>query len=115
MTFASNTSKKINKRSTYLSIILSFSLTILFSAYLELLGWQIIEPDFSLSESWNLSFIYGTLQTVAGASLLGVIFVLIGLIIGNKKKWTVSNYINLWIFGVFIFLLSITGLTLWAP
>jgi hypothetical protein len=97
------------------SALLALSLIIGFSVYIELLGWRILAPDFSLSQAWNKAFVFGAIRTMAGAALFGIVPILLGAIPRRTRLWSISNPVLLWTIGAGVFLLAMAALVAWAP
>lgn len=85
------------------------------AGYIELLGWRILTPDISLAQAWSQTFILGAFRTLAGATLLGFVPVLIGVIPLRTRPWCISHLVVLWILGASVFMLAMAGLVAWAP
>ncbi|WP_304707536.1 hypothetical protein [Haliea sp. E1-2-M8] len=85
------------------------------SVFIELLGWRIITPGLSLPQAWSQLFLGGVFRTVAGATLLGMVLVLLGIILRRTRPWSLANLLLLWSIGAGIFLVAMTALVAWAP
>ncbi|TVR13078.1 MAG: hypothetical protein EA391_14520 [Balneolaceae bacterium] len=85
------------------------------SFYLELLGMRIVQPQISLAEAWSFNFFSGAMRTAAGAAIVGVLFILAGLLPRRLRPSMKEHAIYGWSFGAALFLLVIWVLILWAP
>lgn len=108
--------KLVNKhvRAT-LAILLGLFIVFGTSIYIELLGWRILYNELSLSQAWNQAFLFGALRTAAGAVLLGLVAVLIGVIPHRIRAWTLTHSLWLWSVGAVVFLSAMVALVMWAP
>lgn len=103
-----------NQRELFAGLLV-MCVTIAVSVFIELLGWRIITPDLSLPDAWNHAFLVGVFRTVGGATLLGLVVVILGLILRPTRSWSRANSLLLWSIGAGIFLLAMTALLAWAP
>jgi hypothetical protein len=97
-----------------LLILTLLSLLIVTSAYLELLGHRILDPDLSITDVWNMIFIAGSLRTAGGSVAMGLLFIAIGYIPKKMREWTKSYWILIWSTGAALFLLVMAGLIYWV-
>ncbi len=98
-----------------ISVVLTLSGVIVVTTYLELFGWRIIQPNVTLSEVWGVSFFAGVVRTVAGASLLGFLFLGFAYISGKMRKAARKYFTLIWCIGAALFLLVMALLIYWAP
>jgi hypothetical protein len=95
--------------------VAALCVVLLLSAYLELLGWRILQPEISLSEVWGRSYLRGVVQTATGAAVLGFLLLLCWTITGRSRRWMLLHPVLLWSIGAGIFLLVMAALIMWAP
>lgn len=96
-------------------VITAVTVVLVISFYLELLGLQIVYPDITLGEAWSFDFIFGALRTTAGAVILGIMVLLIGMIPRRMRPWIITHAASVWSLGAALFLLLMWLLILWAP
>jgi hypothetical protein len=94
--------------------ILAICIVSALSFYLELLGSRILDPAFSLSETWSIWFFTGALRTFSGAASMGILLVFAGLIPLKLKDWTKKHFVKIWSAGATLFLFMMYLLILWA-
>ncbi len=95
--------------------VLAGSGVIVASICIELLGWRIIQPNVTISEVWGVPFFAGVMRTVAGASLLGFLFLGFAYIPGRMRTASKKHFVLIWCIGAALFLVVMTLLIYWAP
>ncbi|MDO8908526.1 MAG: hypothetical protein Q7W55_08505 [Pseudohongiella sp.] len=101
----------MNYKKHLLALVIVFAIAI----YLELLGWRILSPRILLSEALNQTFMPGALRTAAGATVCGMVPVIIGAVPRRTRGWSMSHSVILWSLGAGFFLAAMAGLIAWAP